>query len=111
MTKRYCPPVNPPDPEAAALDLLVLAPEVAGTTRFGEPLQDLAAVLELEGAFTGLRWSDALQVAATVAFDAMTEDHPELVLRDRARTLLAYSKDQWVNPLVARAFTAAADML
>ncbi len=62
--------------------------------------------------FTGLGWPDARAVAATVAFDALTEEDPELVLRDRARVLLDKGGSGWVNPeAVARALDIAANVL
>jgi hypothetical protein len=64
LTGHYEPPVNPPDPVAAALKHLVRAPEAA-PPGFRAPLQDLAAILDAEGPFTGLRWRDACGVAAT----------------------------------------------
>ena len=67
----------------------------------------LAAILDAEGAFTGLRWRDARGVAATVAFDACTEDDPEAVPRERARTLLAEGGSAWMDAsTVARAHKA-----
>jgi hypothetical protein len=112
MTDPYRPPTDPPDPQAAALDHLVRAPEAAGTNRFRAPLQDLAAILDAEGAFTVLGWPDARGVAAAISFDAITEDDPSEVLRDRARVLLADGGTDWDNPLgVARALTIAATVL
>ena len=105
----YCPPDNPADPRAAALEHLVRAPGEPGVVA---PLQDLATILDAEGVFTGLGWPDARAVAATVAFDALTEEDPELVLRDRARVLLDKGGSGWVNPeAVARALDIAANVL
>lgn len=52
-------------------------------------------------------------VAAAISFDAIIEDHPEVVLRDRARVLLGGDDGQcWDNPLgVTRALTVAATVL
>ncbi|NOQ58285.1 amino acid aminotransferase [Mycolicibacterium fortuitum] len=111
-TNRYTAPAGPHDPVAAALDYLVHAPEVAGAAQFCQPLQDLATVLDAEDAFTGLGWADAHRAAATIAFDAIAEENPDAVLRDRARVLLAEGCSGWDDPqLVARAFRIAATIL
>jgi hypothetical protein len=49
-TERYCAADNPPDLQAAALVHLVRAPEALTGMRFRGPLQDLAAILDVEGA-------------------------------------------------------------
>lgn len=109
MTDTYLAPADPPDPCAAALHHLVRQPEAVTGTRYRGPLQDLASLLDAEGVFTHLSWPDARTVAATIAFDAITEDHPEVVLRDRARVLAA---DDWHDPgRVAHALTAAATVM
>lgn len=112
--RRIFPPTDPADPVAAALDHLVRAPEAAtGIIAFRDVLQDLAAILDAQGVFVGLGWRDARQAAAIIAFDAVTEQHPEAVLRDRARVLLA-GDDRYAwgdGTTVARALTVAANVL
>ncbi len=46
----YCPPDNPADPRAAALEHLVRAPGEPGVVA---PLQDLATILDAEGCSPG----------------------------------------------------------
>ena len=63
----------PTDPESAALELLVDAAEAAtGSTAIRAVLQDLAGVLHVEEALSGLAWVDARLVAAAVSFDVCT---------------------------------------
>ncbi len=72
----YTVPDVPPDPEAAALDLIVrLTTDLLGhdwPTR--ETLQEFAALLSAEGAFAGMSWHDAKHSAAAIVFDATNRD-------------------------------------
>jgi hypothetical protein len=55
MTTTYTVPINPADPEAAALDLIVALPAtLLDTSAFTPVLQDFCGLLHAEGAFTGL---------------------------------------------------------
>jgi hypothetical protein len=74
--------------EAAALDLIVQLPRVViclpdpeGLTAV---LQDYAGALHAEGAFAGVGWDDAKQIAAAVAFDVVMRDDAADFLRGRA---------------------------
>lgn len=110
----YTVPDNPTDPEAAALDLIVQLPgQVMHTDQFLPILQDYCGMLHAEGAFTGLSWADAKQVAAAVAFDACTRDDGAEVMRNRARNALAGADDMpWQDREgVARALNIAATVL
>lgn len=114
ITDTYSAPMNPPDFEAAALDHLLRAPKAAtGTTRFRAPLQDLATAVDAEQILIGLGWDDSRQVAATTSFDAITEDEPSFVLRDRAQLVLAGRDGHpWRDSTgVARALNIAATVL
>jgi hypothetical protein len=113
MTDAYRPPVNLADPHAAALDHLVRAPEAMTGMRFRGLLQDLAAILDAEGALNGLGWPDARQVAATISFDAMVADDPSVTLRSRAQLVLARRDGQpWCDRTgVVRALNVAATVL
>lgn len=114
MTTTYAPPIDPADPEAAALDLIVEAAEAAtGSTAFRPVLQDLAGLLQVEGALAGLAWPDARLVAAAISFGACTQDDPAAALRERAAAASA-SRDEvaWCDRAAAvRAFGIAAAVL
>ena len=113
-THTFTVPDNPADPEAAALDLIVRLPaQVMHTDRFVPVLQDYCGMLHAEGAFTGLAWADAKQVAAAVAVDACTQDNGAEVLRNRARNALSGADNMgWRNREgVARALNIAAMVL
>jgi hypothetical protein len=88
VTAVYTVPDDPADPEAAALELIVRIPCVVLEPDFPEQLtealQDYAGALHVEGAFVGLSWEDAKQIAAAVAFDAVMRDDAADFLRGRA---------------------------
>lgn len=46
-------------------------------------LQDYAGALDAEGAFTGLSWSDAKNIAAAVAFDLTQRDDAQEFIAQR----------------------------
>jgi hypothetical protein len=59
-----------PDPEAAALELIVRLPiDLLAAEGLRSVLQDYAGVLHSEGVFAGMAWSDASRVAAAVVMD------------------------------------------
>ena len=69
----YTVPDNPADPEAAALDLIERLPaDILHTGAFTEVLQDYCSVPHADGAFAGLEWADARQIAAAVSWDCVT---------------------------------------
>lgn len=108
-TAMYRPPTDPADPEAAALNLIIEAAETAtGSTAFRAVLQDLAGLLQVEGALAGLTWPDAKLAAAAIAFDAVMSPRPARSLRTRADCVL----DGWPATVdrasVARALRTAA---
>ncbi len=72
----YTVPDNPaPDPEAAALDLIERLPaDILHTGAFTEVLQDYCSVPHADGAFAGLEWADARQIAAAVTWDVISRD-------------------------------------
>jgi hypothetical protein len=91
MTTTYTVPTNPSDPELAALELIVRLPAMLlGSDTFTTVLQDFCGLLHAEGAFAGLSWADARQIASAVGFDACHDDAAE-VIRNRARNVLAGS--------------------
>lgn len=103
-TATYTPPADPADPEAAALDLIVRAPEAAtGSTAFRAALQELAAALQAAGALSGLTWPDAKLVAAAIAFDCAISPWPVRSLRTRADCVL----DGWPATVDREAVTQA----
>ena len=103
----------PTDPERAALDLLVRAAETAtGSTAFRAVLQDLAGVLQVEGALTGLAWPDARLVVAAVSFDTCTAADPVESLRRRAAAMRTGRGPRCVDPAgIAQALDVAATVL
>jgi hypothetical protein len=103
----------PADPESAALDLLVQAAEAAtGSTAFRAVLQDLAGLLQAEGALAGLVWVDARLVAAAVSFDVCTAADPVGSLRRRAAAVRAGRGPRCANPVsIAQALDVAATVL
>ncbi|MDT5366248.1 MAG: hypothetical protein QOC62_679 [Mycobacterium sp.] len=113
-TTIYTVPDNPADPEAAALELIVRLPgQIMHTDALTEVLQDYCGALHAEGAFTGLSWEDAKQIAAAVSFDAVTRDDAADFIRNRARNVLAGTDNMpWENREgAARAFNIAATVL
>lgn len=65
------PPTSPADVEVRALEWLAGIPEpVVRSDAVIRPLhQDIAGLLQLEGVFTPLAWSDANRIALWVALD------------------------------------------
>jgi hypothetical protein len=114
-TSIYEVPDNPTDPEAAALELRlpveILHPQFPDMLT--EVLQDYCGVLDAEGAFAGLSWADAKNIAAAVSFDAVTRDDAADFMRNRARNVLAGTDNMdWENrDGAARALNIAATVL
>jgi hypothetical protein len=110
----YTTPDHPADPEAAALELIVRMPEaVMGDAGAREILQELAAMLQVEGTFTGMSWHDAKHAAAVIVVDALHRDDAGEFLRGRAQRVLAGTDGiTWDDPAkMARALTTAATVL
>ena len=113
----YTVPKHPTDPEAAALELIVRLPVEVLHPQFPhmltEVLQDYCGVLPTEGAFAGLSWADAKNIAAAVSFDAVTRDGAADFIRNRARNVLAGTDNRaWHNrDGAARALNIAATVL
>jgi hypothetical protein len=111
----YTVPHSPTDPEAAALELIVRMPaDVLGhlsPTR--ETLQEFAALLSAEGAFTGMSWHDARHAATAIIFDATNRDDGAGFLRGRADRVRAGTDGMtWDDPAaMARALSVAATVL
>jgi hypothetical protein len=76
-------------------------------------LQDYCGVLHAEGAFAGLTWSDAKDLAAAISFDVVMCDDAADFLRNRARNVLAGTDNMgWQNREgAARALNIAAAVL
>jgi len=71
----YIVPDNPADPEAAALDLIERPTRRdSAHGAFTEVLQDYCSVPHADGAFAGLEWADARQIAAAVSWDVISRD-------------------------------------
>jgi hypothetical protein len=114
MTNSYTVPANPSDPEAAALDLIVQLPaQLLDTHAFTAVLQDLCDLLHAEGAFAGLSWNEARQVAAAVSFEVTQLDDADHTLLSRARSVRdGIDGLTWDNRDAAvRALTIAAAVL
>jgi hypothetical protein len=76
----YTVPDSTADVEAAALELIMRLPVKVLHPEFPklltDVLQDYGGILHAEGAFAGLSWADAKNIAAAVSFDVVTrEDH------------------------------------
>jgi hypothetical protein len=111
----YDIPDNPTDPEAAALDLIVRVPaDMLGhdwPTR--DTLQELAAILQAEGAFTGLSWHDAKHAAVAIIADAINRDDAVQFLLQRAQWA-SDGSDRMVwddREAMARAFAVGAKVI
>jgi hypothetical protein len=109
----YTVPDSPADPAAAALELIVRFPEtILHTDAFRPVLQDYAGALDAEGAFTGLSWSDAKNIAAAVAFDLTQRDDAQEFIAKRARNVLGGDGMMWDDQWgAARALNIAATVL
>jgi hypothetical protein len=110
----YTVPDNPADPEAAALELIVRLPvKILHTDAYTPILQDYCTLLSGEGAFTGLSWSDAKNIAAAVSFDIVTREDAIGFIRQRARNVLGGGDGMmWDDQEgAARALTIAATVL
>jgi hypothetical protein len=116
MPMTYTVPTAPTDPEAAALELIVRMPGQLPHPEFPHLLADVmdyVGVLHAEGAFAGLSWADAKNIAAAVAFDVVTRDDAADFLRNRARNVLAGTDNMdWRDrDGAARALNIAATVL
>jgi hypothetical protein len=107
---------NPHDPESAALTLIIgmcgdlLPPDTAADVT--EILQDYCGVLQVEGAFAGLCWPDAKQIAAAVGFDVVFrgEDAVDALQRRARRASEGTDNMDWRDRQAAtRAFSVAAE--
>jgi hypothetical protein len=110
----YTVPDSPADPEAAALELIVRLPaDILHTGAFRDVLQDYCSVSDAEGAFAGLSWADAKNIAAAVSFDVVTRYDAADFIRNRARNVLADTDNMdWQNrEAAARALNIAATVL
>jgi hypothetical protein len=76
-------------------------------------LQDYCGALHVKGAFAGLSWADAKQIAAAVSFDMCTREDAEWFIRNRARNALSGADHMaWENREgSARALNVAATVL
>lgn len=110
----YTVPDNPPDPESAALELIVRMPEVIlGDTGAREILQELTAMLDAEGTFTGMSWNDAKHAAVAIVVDALHRDDAHTFLLGRARRARDGSDGmRWDDPAaMERALTIGAKVI
>jgi hypothetical protein len=111
----YTVPDHPADPEAAALELIVRIPiDVLGhDSPSREALQEFAALLSAEGAFTGMSWHDAKHAATAIIFDATSRDDGAAFLRQRANRVRAGTDGiTWDDAArMARALTIGAVVL
>jgi hypothetical protein len=110
----YVAPSDPADPEIAALELIVrLGAEITRTESFAALVQDYSSVLHLEGAFAGLAWCDAKNVAAAIVTDITQCDDPAARMGRRARMLLEGTDNaEWNDrEASARALSIAATVL
>lgn len=114
-TSTYVQPDNPPDPEVAALDMIVRLPvHVLGD---GRPprglLQELATALQLEGAFAGLSWHDARHAAVAVVMDFIARDDAAgFLLRRAGRAIDGSDGMSWDDPAaMSRAMTIGAKVV
>jgi hypothetical protein len=111
----YTVPTNPADPCAAALEMIVCLPAVvqprAAVLR--EVLQEIAALLDAEDAFTGMSWHDAKHAATAIIIDALEYDDVVERLQARAqRVTNGHDGIFWDDPAaMARALTIAATVL
>jgi hypothetical protein len=89
-----------------------LPANILNTDACREALQDYCGVLHAEGAFAGMTWPDAKQVAAAVSFDACTRDDAGFLqsraanIHDRIDGMTWDDRDAAV-----RAFSIAAEAL
>jgi hypothetical protein len=113
MTASYAVPDNPADPEAAALELIVRLPqEILHRDDFTPVLQEFCSVLDAEGCFPGLSWSDAKSIAAAVSFDLVSRDDAQEFIAQRARNVLGGDGMTWDDQQgAARALNIAATVL
>lgn len=85
----YVVPDNPADPEAAALELIVRMPQtILNCDDFTPVLQELCSIFDAEGAFAGLSWGDAKQIAAAVSADLIVRNDAQEFIAQRARNVL-----------------------
>lgn len=111
----YAVPDDPADPETAALDLIVQFPRdvLGGNSPPCELLQELATMLELGAAFSGLTWHDARHAAIAIIFDTIARDNPSCCLQLRADRAIDGSDDMsWDDPVaMSRAMTIGAKVM
>jgi hypothetical protein len=110
----YVVPDHPADPEAAALELIVRMPEaVMRDAGAREILQELTAMLEVEGTFTGMSWFDAKHAAVAIVVDALERDDAHTFLLARAERARNGSDGmRWDDPTaMARALTIGAKLM
>jgi hypothetical protein len=109
----YDVPDNPTDPEGAALELIVRLPvTILHRDDFVPVLQEFCSLLHAEGCFAGLSWSDAKNIAAAVAFDAVMRDDAVAFIAQRARNVLGGDGLMWDDQQgAARALNIAARVL
>lgn len=112
----YTIPNTPPDPETAALELIVRLPADLlghGSPSAREALQDFTALLSAEGAFAGMTWHDAKAAAVAIAFDATNRDNAAEFLWHRAYLTSSDADNaHWDNrDAMVRAFNIAAGIL
>jgi hypothetical protein len=113
MTTAYTVPDNPADPEAAALELIVRLPqEILNRDDFTPVLQEFCSMLDAEGCFVGLSWSDAKSIAAAVSFDLVSREDAQEFIAQRARNVLGGDGAMWDDRQgAARALNIAAAVL
>jgi hypothetical protein len=105
------PDNDPSDVEAAALEVIVELPAAAlHSDAFALVLRAYAALLREDGAFVGLAWSDARQIAVSIARVLVDSEDAAAALLNHARDVnAAASTPQWRDRHVAaRAFAVAA---
>jgi hypothetical protein len=109
----YTVPDSPADPEAAALELIVRLPkEILHRDDFMPVLQEYCSLLDAEGCFAGLSWSDAKNIAAAVSFDLISRDDAQEFIAQRARNVLGADGMMWDDrDGAARALNTAATVL
>jgi hypothetical protein len=103
----YTVPDDPPDPEAAALDLMV---HLTDDDALKPILARYCNTLHVCGAFAGLGWPDAKRAATAASFDVCTRGDAADFLRKRVlRVWTGTDRMLWHDPEAgARALAIAA---